>query len=159
MATAPTALGASSAPYPMPAFAILIEGTRVYGNALIAVLPRFAFRSEEPGQMNLLWLTHAIPYPPKAGFLSRTYNLLREVGRRHEVDLISFIQEPWIRTHFPTVEEGIEESRRALGSICRRVTFLPIDRMRLHGHMAAKRFRPARHCGGNAAQQICSRAL
>jgi glycosyltransferase involved in cell wall biosynthesis len=81
--------------------------------------------------MNILWLTHAIPYPPKAGFLSRTYNLLREVGRRHEVDLISFVQEPWIRTHFPSVEEGIEESRRALGSICRRVKFLPIDRMRL----------------------------
>ena len=80
--------------------------------------------------MNLLWLTHAIPYPPKAGFLSRTYNLLREVGRRHEVDLISFIQEPWIRTHFSSLEEGIEESRRALGSICRRVTFLPIDRVR-----------------------------
>jgi sugar transferase (PEP-CTERM/EpsH1 system associated) len=80
--------------------------------------------------MNLLWLTHAIPYPPKAGFLSRTYNLLREVGRRHDVDLISFIQEPWIRTHFANLEEGIEESKRALGSICRRVTFLPIDRMR-----------------------------
>jgi glycosyltransferase involved in cell wall biosynthesis len=80
--------------------------------------------------MQLLWLTHAIPYPPKAGFLSRTYNLLREVGCRHEVDLISFIQEPWIRTHFPSLEEGIEESRRALGSICRRVTFLPIDRMK-----------------------------
>jgi sugar transferase (PEP-CTERM/EpsH1 system associated) len=80
--------------------------------------------------MNLLWLTHAIPYPPKAGFLSRTYNLLREVGRRHEVDLISFIQEPWIRTHFPSLEQGIEESKRALGGICRRVTFLPIDRMR-----------------------------
>ena len=80
--------------------------------------------------MNLLWLTHAIPYPPKAGFLARTYNLLREVGRHHEVDLISFVQEPWIRTHFPNLEEGIEESRRALGSICRRVAFLPIDRMR-----------------------------
>src|SRR5580698_1433047 len=80
--------------------------------------------------MNLLWLTHAIPYPPKAGFLARTYNLLREVGRYHEVDLISFVQEPWIRTHFTNLEEGIEESRRALGSICRRVTFLPIDRMR-----------------------------
>lgn len=81
--------------------------------------------------MKLLWLTHAIPYPPKAGFLSRTYNLLREVANRHEVDLISFIQEPWIRTHFPSLEGGLEESRRALGSICRRVTFLPIDRMRL----------------------------
>jgi glycosyltransferase involved in cell wall biosynthesis len=80
--------------------------------------------------MNLLWLTHAIPYPPKAGFLSRTYTLLREVGRHHEVDLISFVQEPWTRTHFPSLEEGIEESRVALGGICRRVKFLPIDRMR-----------------------------
>jgi polysaccharide biosynthesis protein PslH len=80
--------------------------------------------------MNVLWLTHAIPYPPKAGFLSRTYNLLREVGRRHEVDLISFVQEPWLRTHFATLEEGIEESRRVLGNSCRRVTFLPIDSMR-----------------------------
>jgi sugar transferase (PEP-CTERM/EpsH1 system associated) len=81
--------------------------------------------------MNLLWLTHAIPYPPKAGFLSRTYNLLREVGRHHEVDLISFVQEPWIKTHFPNLEEGIEESKRALGAFCRRVTFLPIDRVRM----------------------------
>lgn len=81
--------------------------------------------------MKLLWLTHAIPYPPKAGFLSRTYNLLREVARHHEVDLISFIQEPWIRTHFPTLEEGIEESKRALGSFCHKVTFLPIDRVRV----------------------------
>ncbi|HEX9384227.1 MAG TPA: glycosyltransferase [Gemmatimonadaceae bacterium] len=89
--------------------------------------------------MNLLWLTHAIPYPPKAGFLSRTYNLLREVGRHHEVDLISFVQEPWIRTHFPSLDEGIEESKRALGSFCRKVTFLPIDRMRLRWgkHMTA----------------------
>lgn len=81
--------------------------------------------------MNVLWLTHAIPYPPKAGFLSRTYNLLREVGRHHEVDLISFVQEPWIRTHFATLEEGIEESRRVLGNICRRVTYLPIASTRL----------------------------
>lgn len=81
--------------------------------------------------MNVCWLTHAIPYPPKAGFLSRTYNLVREVARRHDVDLISFVQEPWMLTHFASLEEGMEDSRRALGSICRRVTFLPIDRMSL----------------------------
>jgi len=55
------------------------------------------------------------------------------------VDLISFVQEPWIRTHFPSLDEGIEESKRALGSFCRKVTFLPIDRMRLRWgkHMTA----------------------
>jgi len=80
--------------------------------------------------MKLLWLTHAIPYPPKAGFLARTYYLLREVARQHEVDLISFIQEPWLKTHFASVQVGIEESRRELASFCRKVTFLPIDNVR-----------------------------
>jgi glycosyltransferase involved in cell wall biosynthesis len=80
--------------------------------------------------MNVLWLAHAVPYPPKAGFLSRSYNLLRELARRQSVDLIAFIQEPWVRTLFPTLEEGLEESRRVLESFCRSVTFLPIDRLR-----------------------------
>jgi glycosyltransferase involved in cell wall biosynthesis len=79
--------------------------------------------------MNVLWLAHAIPYPPKAGFLSRSYHLLRELARRQNVDLIAFVQEPWVTTLFPTLEEGLEESRRALGALCRSVTFLPIDHL------------------------------
>jgi polysaccharide biosynthesis protein PslH len=80
--------------------------------------------------MNVLWLAHAIPYPPKAGFLSRSYNLLRELARRQDVDLIAFIQEQWVKTLFPSVNEGLEESRRALQGFCRKVTFLPIDHVR-----------------------------
>lgn len=80
--------------------------------------------------MNVLWLAHAIPYPPKAGFLLRSYNLLRELGRRQDVDLIAFVQEPWVTTLFPSLEEGLESSRRALGEFCREVTFLPIDNLR-----------------------------
>jgi len=79
--------------------------------------------------MKLLWLAHAIPYPPKAGFLLRSYNLLRELARTQRVDLIAFIQEPWITTLFPTLEEGLEESRRVLGGFCESVTFLPIDQV------------------------------
>lgn len=79
--------------------------------------------------MNALWLAHAIPYPPRAGFLSRSYHLLRELARRHEVDLVAFVQESWVRTLFPTVEGGLEDSRRALGEFCKSVTFVPIDRL------------------------------
>lgn len=85
--------------------------------------------------MNVLWLSHVIPYPPKAGFLLRSYNLLRELARREPVDLIAFVQEPWIRTVFPSLEEGLEESRRALEAFCRSVTFLPIERL---GHQWGK---------------------
>jgi polysaccharide biosynthesis protein PslH len=79
--------------------------------------------------MNVLWLAHAIPYPPKAGFLTRSYHLLRELARRQRVDLIAFVQEPWVRTLFPTLQQGLEESRHALESFCGSVTFLPIDHL------------------------------
>ena len=77
--------------------------------------------------MNVLWLAHAIPYPPKAGFLIRSYHLLRELARRQSVHLIAFVQESWVRTLFPSLDEGLKESRWALESFCRTVTFLPID--------------------------------
>ncbi len=78
-------------------------------------------------EMNFLWLAHAIPYPPKAGFLLRSHHLLRGLARRNRVDLIAFVQEPWVRTVFASLEEGIEESRRALGQLCHNIAFLPID--------------------------------
>lgn len=77
--------------------------------------------------MKFLWLAHAIPYPPKAGFLLRSYNLLRGLARSAPVDLIAFVQRPWVQTLFPSFEEGLEQSRRALGEFCSSVTFLPID--------------------------------
>lgn len=77
--------------------------------------------------MKVLWLAHAIPYPPRAGFLARSYHLLRGLARGHSVDLIAFVQERWVRTLYPSLEEGLEDSRRALGELCASVTFLPIE--------------------------------
>ncbi|HJS89959.1 MAG TPA: glycosyltransferase [Steroidobacteraceae bacterium] len=77
--------------------------------------------------MKVLWLAHAIPYPPKAGYLSRSYHLLRELTREHRVDLVAFVQEQWLTTLFANRDEGLEESRSALGEFCQSVTFLPID--------------------------------
>jgi glycosyltransferase involved in cell wall biosynthesis len=84
---------------------------------------------EDSNPVKVLWLAHLIPYPPRAGVLLRSYNLLRELARYQTVDLVSFIQEPWVRTLFPSFEEGLDESRRALREFCRTVTFLPIDRI------------------------------
>lgn len=78
----------------------------------------------------VLWLAHAIPYPPRAGFLLRSYYLLRALARHQSVDLVAFIQEPWVKTLFPSLEEGLDESRRSLGEFCHSVTFLPIESMK-----------------------------
>jgi glycosyltransferase involved in cell wall biosynthesis len=91
--------------------------------------------------MQVLWISHAVPYPPKAGFLLRAYHLLRGVAAQHTVDLIAFVQEPWLRTIYGDVATGVEEARRELGSFCRTVHLLPIRSMQgRHGrHRTALR--------------------
>jgi glycosyltransferase involved in cell wall biosynthesis len=76
--------------------------------------------------MQVLWISHAVPYPPKAGFLLRAYHLLKGVAARHEVDLVAFVQEAWLKTIYGDVALGLEEARRELRDSCRSVHFLPI---------------------------------
>jgi sugar transferase (PEP-CTERM/EpsH1 system associated) len=77
--------------------------------------------------MRILWASHLIPYPPKSGVHLRSYNLLRGVGRQHEVDLVAFVQEPWLRIFYDSREAGLAECERRLREICRSVRFLTID--------------------------------
>jgi polysaccharide biosynthesis protein PslH len=79
--------------------------------------------------MRILWLSHMIPYPPKAGVLLRSYYLLKAVAAKHSVDLFSFVQEQWLTTLFDSHEAGLRESREALEAICERVVFTPIEGM------------------------------
>ena len=86
--------------------------------------------------MRVLWLSHLIPYPPKAGVLLRAYYLLKAVAERHTVDLVAFVQEPWLDALFESREAGMMESEQALRAWCRSVTFLPIEKMqRRHGQL------------------------
>lgn len=76
--------------------------------------------------MKILWLSHIVPYPPKGGVLQRSYYLLRELARRNDVHLLSFVQsEPLIRM-YGDVERGLAECRERLGELCPVVRFVPI---------------------------------
>ena len=77
--------------------------------------------------MRLLWVSHLVPYPPKSGVHLRSFNLLKATALNHQVDLIAFIQRPWISMFFADVEKGIEECRIELLKFCKTVTFLPIE--------------------------------
>lgn len=79
--------------------------------------------------MQILWLSHVVPYPPKAGVLLRAYYLLKSVAEHHSVDLVAFVQRPLIETYYPTLDEGLSDCRRTLERFCRSVTFLPIATM------------------------------
>lgn len=64
--------------------------------------------------MRLLWLSHLVPYPPKGGLRQRSYYLLREAARRHEVDVTALVQS----SHHGT-ERELAEAEEAIGRFCR----------------------------------------
>jgi polysaccharide biosynthesis protein PslH len=83
--------------------------------------------------MRVLWASHIIPYPPKSGVHLRTYYLLKGVAAKHDVDLIAFIQEPWLRVFYPSRAQALEECERELGRLCRSVRLVAIDSVRRPG--------------------------
>ena len=78
--------------------------------------------------MRVLWVSHVIPYPPVAGVLLRAYNLVKAIGEQHELTLVAFVQDVWLRICFGDVERGLNECRRELERHCVSVIFLPIER-------------------------------
>lgn len=84
--------------------------------------------------MNILWLSHFLPYPPKGGVFQRSYHLLRETARRHRVSLVAL--------HRPSahaVPADLREAEAALGEIVADLTWfdLPAGRSALHWAMTA----------------------
>jgi glycosyltransferase involved in cell wall biosynthesis len=79
--------------------------------------------------MRILWVSHIIPYPPKSGVHLRSYNLLRAVAMRNEVDLVAFVQEPWLEIFYKSREEAIEDCGRHLRQFCRSVRFVSIEKL------------------------------
>lgn len=78
--------------------------------------------------MKILWLSHLIPYPPKGGVLQRSYNMLNELARYHEVDLLAFNQPELIGPLFDSIETGISEAHAAISQICNWHDFFEIPR-------------------------------
>ena len=75
--------------------------------------------------MNILWLSHVVPYPPKGGVLQRSFNLLREISKSNTIYLVAFNQKA-ILPHPKDIEEAIAALKKYCCDI--RVISLPADR-------------------------------
>ena len=53
----------------------------------------------KPKPYSLLILTSQLPYPPHQGATIRSYNLITELARRAEIDLLSFVTDRNESTH------------------------------------------------------------
>lgn len=76
--------------------------------------------------MKILWLSHLIPYPPKAGVLQRCYYLLKELGKYHEIDLMAFTQKDLLLSFYQDYDVGLSEARNALLKVVNDIEFLEI---------------------------------
>jgi len=77
-------------------------------------------------KLKVLWISHFVPYPPKGGMLSRSYNLLKEVAAANDIYLLAFIQRKPLITMFDSLEQGLRESREHLSVLCKTVEFIDI---------------------------------
>jgi len=92
--------------------------------------------------MKILWLSHFVPYPPKGGNLQRSYHLLRELSREHQVTLVAFNMENHPPDRLATYGEELRK-------VCREVTFWDLP-VRWRGarwwiQMATSPLRPTPH--------------
>lgn len=71
--------------------------------------------------MNILWLSHNVPYPPVSGALQRNYNLLKRVAARHNVYLLAFNQKALLSD-----EKEIQEAQQVLEKLCSHVEIVSI---------------------------------
>jgi len=81
--------------------------------------------------MKILWLSHIIPYPPKGGLLQRSYNLLNQISKQHEVHLVSLNQKKVL-----SKPAAINEAVYALKKICKQVDVFPIESDKSKWHWA-----------------------
>lgn len=56
----------------------------------------------------LLYLVHRIPYPPNKGDKVRSFNILRQLARRHRVFLATFVDQPEDMEHVSRLAEWCE---------------------------------------------------
>lgn len=66
--------------------------------------------------MRVLWISHLVPYPPKGGVQQRSYYLLREAAKRHELDFVALAQ-PAHQAN----EAELAQAEDALSEFCRDV--------------------------------------
>lgn len=68
-----------------------------------------------PRRKKILWISHLLPYPPKGGVMMRSFHLIRELARYHDVDLFIINQRRLFRNFFDDPVDGLRKAREVFG--------------------------------------------
>jgi sugar transferase (PEP-CTERM/EpsH1 system associated) len=69
--------------------------------------------------MNILFVTNSIPWPPTNGMRIKTYNLLRQLSKRHRLHLLSF---------YESGKDNPAEAANHLKDFCKTVRLIPVEK-------------------------------
>ena len=72
--------------------------------------------------LNILWISHFVPYPPKGGCFQRSYNLIKEVSKNNNVYLIALRHKD--KTTHPEAETIKAQSE--LEKLCKKVIIIDV---------------------------------
>lgn len=82
-------------------------------------------------RLSILWLSHTLPWPAKGGLRQRSYNLMRELSKWHDVDVVSFHQKSQQRS-----ETELETAKRAIQEFAQVLAVHPLPQDLLKGGQA-----------------------
>lgn len=71
--------------------------------------------------MKILWLSHLVPFPPKGGVLQRSFNLLKETAKEHEITLLCFNQSEFLVGTLPEQREPLSFAKAELLKYVRKI--------------------------------------
>lgn len=77
--------------------------------------------------MKVLWLSHLIPYPPKGGVLQRTFNMISEVGKYHDITLVAFNQSGMLQGSLPDQDDPVAFAKKKLSEVVESIHILEIE--------------------------------
>ena len=73
--------------------------------------------------LNILWISHFVPYPPKGGCFQRSYNLIKRVSRNNNIYLIALKHKD--KTTHP--ESETNKAKSELEKLCKKVIIVDIS--------------------------------
>ncbi|MFQ3262052.1 glycosyltransferase family 4 protein [Reinekea sp.] len=64
--------------------------------------------------MKVLWVSHFSPYPAKGGAFQRSFNMLRELSKYHDIDFVSLASKSTLLSTYQSEQKGVAEVTTAL---------------------------------------------
>jgi glycosyltransferase involved in cell wall biosynthesis len=83
--------------------------------------------------MKILWLSHLVPFPPKGGVLQRSFNLIKETAKEHQITLLCFNQGAFLEGTLPEQKEPLNFAKTELLKYVRRVEIVDLPEERIPG--------------------------